>query len=370
MARRIPLVDLAAEYAEAGAAIEESALRCLRSGAYVLGPETRAFERELADLVGVSFAVGVGSGTEALQLALRGLDVGPGDEVITSPFTYFATVEAILTCGARPVFADVEAGGFAIDPDAVTAALGPRTRAIIPVHLFGRCADMERLCAVADAADVAIVEDAAQAIGAGRDGRRAGGSGAAGCFSFYPSKNLGAAGDGGCITTDDPRLAEKLRLLRSHGADAEGRHTLVGTTSRLDALQAAVLRAKLPFLKAWGDARSRNARIYGQELAGIDGVVLPAAPADEQIVWNQYTIRCRDREKVQQALDAAGIESRRYYASLASEEPALGDQRQPSSCFPEAARARDEALSIPVRPSCDPAEIREVARVIREALAG
>lgn len=368
MARRIPLVDLAAEYAEAGGVVEEAVLRCLRSGCYVLGPETRDLEHELADHVGAGFAVGVGSGTEALILALSALGVGRGDEVVTSAFTYFATIEAILACGARPVFVDIEAGSFAIDPEGVAAALSERTRAVIPVHLFGRCADMDRLCAVAGAAGVPIVEDAAQALGAGRDGRRAGSGGAAGCFSFYPSKNLGAAGDGGCITTSDPELAERLRLLRSHGLDAEGRHVILGTTSRLDALQAAVLRAKLPFLKAWGDSRSRNARIYGEELANVSGVTLPAAPADEQIVWNQYTIRCRERAKVQAALESAGIESRRYYAHLACEEPALGDLREPDSRFPEAARARDEALSIPVRPSCAPAEIRTVARVIREAL--
>ena len=369
MARRIPLVDLAAEYAEAGGAVEEAVLRCLRSGAYVLGPETRAFERELADRIGAGFAIGVGSGTEALTLALRVLGIGPGDEVITSAFTYFATIEAILACGARPVFVDIEAGGFGIDPEAVAAALSERTRAVIPVHLFGRCADMERISAMAGAADVPVVEDAAQAIGAGRGGRRAGAWGTAGCFSFYPSKNLGAAGDAGCITTSDPELAERLRQLRSHGLDAAGRHVLLGTTSRLDAIQAAVLSAKLPFLKSWGDSRSRNARIYGEELADVSGVALPDAPADEQIVWNQYTIRCREREKLQAALEAAGIESRRYYPHLACEEPALGDLRQPDSRFPEAARARDEALSIPIRPSCAPAEIRTVARVIREALA-
>jgi dTDP-4-amino-4,6-dideoxygalactose transaminase len=367
MAGRIPLVDLAAEYAEAGEAIEDAVLRCLRSGAYVLGPETTALERELAELVGAGFAVGVGSGTEALTLSLRALDVGPGHEVVTSVFTYFATVEAILACGARPVFVDIEPGSFSIDPGAVAAALSERTRAVIPVHLFGRCADMERIAAVTRDADVPVVEDAAQAVGAGRGGQRAGSWGATGCFSFYPSKNLGAAGDGGCITTSDASLAERLRLLRSHGLDEDGRHVVAGTTSRLDALQAAVLRAKLPYLKAWGDDRARNARIYGEELSGIDGIELPTAATDEQVVWNQYTIRCRDRERIQSALDEAGIEARRYYARLACEEPALGEACAPADRFPEAARARDEVLSIPVRPSCDPDTIRRIARVIRDA---
>lgn len=370
MVRRIPLVDLAAEYAEAGAAIEEAALRCLRSGAYVLGPETAAFERELANLIGASFAVGVGSGTEALTLALRAVGVEPGDEVITSAFTYFATVEAILACGALPVFVDVTPGGFEIDPDGVTAALTERTGAVIPVHLFGRCADMVRLSRIAEAADVPVVEDAAQAVGAGRAGRRAGAWGAVGCFSFYPSKNLAAAGDGGCITTSDPELAEGLRRLRSHGLDDSGRHAVVGTTSRLDAIQAAVLRAKLPYLKSWVDARARNARIYAETLEGCPDLTLPPAPADEEIVWNQFTIRSPRRKCVQTALDAAGIEWRRYYERLASEEPALGDARRPAGDFPEASRARDEALSIPIRPSLSPDTIREIAEVIRTALSG
>ena len=370
MDRRIPLVDLAAEYAEVGDSIEEAVLRCLRSGAYVLGPETESFERELAALVGTDFAVGVGSGTDALALSLRAIGVSPGDEVVTSVFTYFATVEAILACGARPVFVDIEAGGFGIDPEAVAAALTERTATVIPVHLFGRCVDMVRLSAVTEAAGVPVIEDAAQAVGASRSGRHAGGWGVAGCFSFYPSKNLAAAGDAGCITTGDPELAERLRLLRSHGLDADGRHLIVGTTSRLDALQAAVLRVKLPYLKAWGDARARNARIYGEALAGCPGVVLPKAPDDEQIVWNQYTIRCRERERVEAALAAAGVESRHYYARLACEEPALGDRRLPASDFPEAARARDESLSLPVRPSCPAETIREIARVVRDELEG
>lgn len=370
MTWRIPLVDLAAEYEEAGPDVEEAALRCLRGGAFVLGPETSAFEHELAELIGTDFAVGVGSGTEALTLALRALGVGPGDEVVTSAFTYFATVEAILACGARPVFADIEAEGFNVDPECVLGALTERTRAVIPVHLFGRCADIPQLDAALRSAGVALVEDVAQAIGAARGGRRAGAWGVAGCFSFYPSKNLGATGDGGCITTNDPELAAHLRLLRSHGLTSDGRHVVPGTTSRLDALQAAVLRAKLPYLKSWTDARARNARLYGEALAGCPGVVLPPAPGDEEIVWNQYTIRCRERERVQEALGAAGIQWRRYYARAACEEPALGEFRRPASDFPETARACAEALSIPVRPSCSPETIREIAAVIRGALEG
>jgi dTDP-4-amino-4,6-dideoxygalactose transaminase len=368
MVWRIPVVDLAAEYAVVGPAVEEAVLRVLRSGRYVLGPETAAFEKEMGALVGTPFAVGVGSGTEALFLALRAVGVGPGDEVITTAFTYFATVEAILLCGAHPVFADVEVDGFNLDPACFEAAIGERTRAVVPVHLFGRCADMAAVAEIAGRRSVAVVEDAAQAIGAARGGRRAGAWGRAGCFSFYPSKNLGAAGDGGCVTSADAEVAERLRRMRSHGAADDGVHAVAGTTSRLDSLQAAVLRAKLPYLKVWSDQRARNARIYAEELAGCPGVALPDGAPDELIVWNQYTLRCREPQRVQAALERAGIEWRHYYPRPACEEPALGPLRRSAVEFPEARRACAEAISVPVRASCSPDAIREIAAVIRQAL--
>jgi dTDP-4-amino-4,6-dideoxygalactose transaminase len=368
MGWRIPIVDLASEYAEAGAAVEEAVLRVLRSGRYVLGPETAAFEAELAGLVGTRFAVGVGSGLDALTLTLRALGVGPGDEVVTTPFTYFATLEAVLHAGARPVFADIEAGGFNVDPERVAEAIGPRTRAVLPVHLFGRCADMAPIRAAADARGVPIVEDAAQAIGAARAGRRAGAWGAAGCFSFYPSKNLGAAGDGGAVTTDDRELHERLVLLRSHGCGDDGAHRLIGTSSRLDSLQAAALRAKLPFLKGWSEGRARNASLYRAELDGCPGLALPQAGADEDCVWNQYVVRCASRERVCDALAAAGIESRHYYRVPVYREPALGTARLPIGSCPEAERACRESIALPVRASCSSTAIREIAAVIRAAL--
>jgi dTDP-4-amino-4,6-dideoxygalactose transaminase len=370
MAWRIPIVDLAAEYAEAGAAVEEAVLRVLRSGRYVLGPETSAFEDELAALVGVPFAVGVGSGTEALTLALRAVGVEPGDEVVTSAFTFFATAEAILLCGARPVFADIEPEGFNLSPAAFEAAVTPRTRAVVPVHLFGRCADMGRIAASAERRGITVIEDAAQSIGAARAGRRAGAWGRAGCFSFYPAKNLGAAGDAGSVTTSEPQVAERLRLLRSHGARADGEHAVAGTTSRLDSLQAAVLRAKLPYLEAGTRGRERNAGVYAEELAGCPGVVLPGGAPDEEVVWSQYTIRCREPKRVRGALEARGIEWRHYYPRPVCEEPGLGEFRRPAAEFPEAARACAEAISLPVRASCPPETIREIAGVIRDALGG
>jgi dTDP-4-amino-4,6-dideoxygalactose transaminase len=367
---RVPLVDLAADWSEVGAAVEAAVQRVLRSGQFVLGPEVDAFEAEMATLAGTRFAVGVGSGTDALWLALRALGVGPGDEVVTSAFTYFATVEAILLCGARPVFVDIEEGGFNLDPLGVEAAIGPRCAAIVPVHLFGRCADMRAIAGSADARGLPVIEDVAQAIGASREGRRAGAWGRAAGFSFYPSKNLGGVGDGGCITTDDASLASRLRALRSHGSDAPGIHRWVGATSRLDAIQAAALRAKLPYLEGWCRGRARNAAIYARELEGCPDVVLPAVGPGETAVWSSYTIRCRRADAVRAALEAEGIEWRHYYPMLASEQPALGDARVGPGRLPRAERARGEVISVPVRGSCAPETIREIAAVIRQAAGG
>ena len=268
---RIPMVDLAAEYAEVGEAVEGAALRVLRSRRYLLGPETAAFEAEMARLVGVREAVGVGSGTQSLVLALRACGVGAGDEVLTSPFTFFATAEAILLVGAVPVFADIERGGFNVDSEALDARVTRRTRAVVPVHLFGRCADMSRICAFADSRRLSVIEDAAQAIGATRDGRQAGAWGRAAGFSFYPSKNLGAVGDAGCITTDDPDLAERLRRLRNHGQDPGGPHLLAGTTARIDELQAAVLRAKTPVSQALERPARAQRRVLCAPAGGLPG---------------------------------------------------------------------------------------------------
>jgi dTDP-4-amino-4,6-dideoxygalactose transaminase len=229
---------------------------------------------------------------------------------------------------------------------------------------------MFRIVAIAGRHGIAVVEDAAQSIGAARAGRRAGAWGTAGCFSFYPAKNLGGAGDGGAVTTSEPEVAERLRLLRSHGIGADGEHLLAGTTSRLDSLQAAVLRAKLPYLEAWTAARVRNARIYAEELAGCPNVALPGGAPDEEIVWNQYTICCREPERVRAALEARGIEWRHYYPRPVCEEPGLGEFRRPAAAFPEAARACAQVISLPVRASCPAEVIREIAGVIRDALAG
>jgi dTDP-4-amino-4,6-dideoxygalactose transaminase len=368
MPSRIPIVDLEAEYEEIGADVEQAVLRVLRSGRYILGPETEAFEEELAALVGVAHAVGVGSGTEALMLSLRALGIRPGDEVVTSPFTFFATIEAIVYAGGTPVFADIEEGGFNLDPDRLEAALGPRTRAVMPVYLFGRCADMPRIREISDRAGVPVVEDAAQAIGASRGGRRAGAWGAAGCFSFYPAKSLGAAGDAGAITTDDPELARRLRTLRFHGQTAGKGHVLMGTTTRLDAIQAAVLRAKLPHLERWLDERAAHVDRYRRLLADCGDVQLPELGGDETPAWSQLVLRSARAAAIRRALDKADIEWRHYYPRPVYREEAFGADALPAGTCPEAERACEETVSVPIYPRIPIQSIERVCAVIRAAI--
>jgi len=364
------MVDLAAEYEEVGAAVEAAALRVLRSQRYLLGPETAAFEAEMAALIGVREAVAVGSGTQALVLALRACDVGAGDEVLTSPFTFFATIEAILGVGAIPVFADIEAGGFNISPHSLEPLLTGRTRAVIPVHLFGLCADMPPIAAFADAHGLVVIEDAAQAVGAARGGRPVGAWGRAAGFSFHPSKNLGAAGDAGCVTTDDSDLSERLRRLRNHGQDSGGPHLLAGTTARIDEIQAAVLRAKLPYLKQWNDRRARNAGHYLRLLAECPDVTLPVVAPEATAVWNQFSLRSQRADTIRRSLTEAGIESRHYYPRPVYREPAfagLGGSACDVPCA-EAERACAEAVSLPVHAGLSTDEIARVAEVVRAAL--
>ncbi len=368
MPTRIPIVDLAAEYEEIGPAVEAAVLRVLRSGRYILGPETEAFEQELARLVGVRHAVGVGSGTEALILSLRALGVGPGDEVVTSPLSFFASVEAIVYAGARPVYVDVEPGGFNLDPRGIEAALGPRTRAIMPVHLFGRCADMQRICEIAGPRGIPVVEDAAQAIGASRAGRAAGGWGAAGCFSFYPSKSLGAAGDGGAITTDDPELARRLRSLRFHGQAAGKGHVAMGTSSRLDAIQAAVLNAKLPHLARWLRERAAHVDRYRVLLTDCGDVTLPVIGDDETAAWSQFVIRSSRATAIRRALDEGSVEWRQYYPRPMYREEAFGADALPAGTCPEAERACEESISIPIYPRISDGAIDRVCGLIRGAV--
>lgn len=350
-ARSVPLLDLHAQYAPLREEILSAVTRVCDSQRYILGPDVAAFETEIAELVGVEHAVAVSSGTDALLLALMALDVRPGDEVVTTTYSFFATAGAIARMGARPLFVDIDPDTFNIDPAAVVAAITPRTKVVLPVHLFGLSADMEPLAAAAARAGVPVVEDAAQAIGATYRHRTVGSIGAAGCFSFFPSKNLGAFGDAGLFTTSDPELARRARLLRVHGMEPKYYHHVVGGNFRMDTLQAAILRVKAPHLTAWTEARRVNASRYARlfrDLGLLDRVKLPVEPAGCRHIFNQFVIRVPDRDRLKAYLDARGIGNEIYYPVPFHLQPCFADLRYRAGAFPRAEQAARESLAIPI----------------------
>ena len=362
--RALPFADPAADHAPIAAALEAAAARVIRSGRYVLGPEVGAFEGELASALGVAHAVGVSSGTDALIAMLMAAGVGPGDEVVTSPFSFFATAAAIVRVGARPVFADVEPATLNIDADAAVAALGPHTKAVLVVHLFGRVAETAPIAAACTARGIALFEDAAQAIGAAAaDGRRAGGLGAAAALSFFPTKNLGALGDGGAVLTDDADLAARVRRLRVHGADRKNHHLQVGGNLRLDELQAALLRVKLPHLPRWTEARRALAGTYRR---GLRGLPLALPPDDAGAVWNQFVVRVNaaDRDELARHLGAHGIPTEIYYPHALHLQPALAFLGRRAGAFPVAERAATEVLALPIHPSLAPEQVEPVTSCV------
>ena len=347
----VPLLDLHAQYAPLREAILAAVTRVCDSQRYIMGPEITAFEEEIAELIGVRHAVAVSSGTDALLLALMTLDIKPGDEVITSTYSFFATAGAIARVGARPVLVDIDPATFNLDPTGVAAAVTPRTRAIMPVHLFGLSADLDPLVATAERAGVPIIEDAAQAIGATYKGTAIGGMGAAGCFSFFPSKNLGALGDAGLLTANEPEVAARARLLRTHGMAPKYYHHAIGANFRMDALQAAVLRVKAPHLPAWTEARRVNAARYARLFADsglLDRVALPIEPAGCRHIFNQFVIRVADRDQLKRHLDARGIGNEVYYPVPFHLQPCFADLRYRRGDFPHAERAAAESLAIPI----------------------
>lgn len=362
----IPMVDLRAELPLVEEAIRAGIDDVLRSGQFILGPHTQALERDIAALCGTRHAVACASGTDALHLALRALGVGPGDEVITTAFTFIGTAEAIAYVGATPVFVDVRADTFNIDPEAIEAAVTSRTRAILPVHLYGRMADMATLGAIAERHGLHVVEDCAQSIGAALGARACGSFGAAGCFSFYPSKNLGAFGDAGMVTTDDDSLADAMRALRNHGSSRQYHHDVIGYNSRLDEFQAVVLRAKLVHLGAFNAARRAHAAAYTDRLRGLP-LVLPDPGPEGAHVFHQYTVRTPRRDALQAALRAAGIASAIYYpVPLHRQTPFREAHARLVLPVTEALSA--EVLSLPMYPRLTEALIDEVCAVIRGAL--
>ena len=366
--RPVPLLDLKAQYAtfrkEVGLAIE----RVLDSQYFILGGEVKAFEDRAAQYCGVRHAVGCASGSDALLLALLALEIGPGDEVITVPFTFFATAGAIVHAGAKPVFVDIEPGTFNMDAPQLTQVLDrhPKARAILPVHLYGACADMDAIRDIARARGLAVIEDAAQAIGSEYKGQRAGGLGELGCFSFFPSKNLGAFGDGGMVTTNDDRLAERLRALRVHGSRTKYIYEWVGLNSRLDALQAAVLRVKIEYLDGWTEGRQRNAAHYTQRFKelGTPAIVPQPAPYQTRHIYNQYTLLCPRRDELRQALAAQAIGTEVYYPLPLHLQKCFADLGYKAGDFPVSERCAEEALSLPIYPELAVEDLDTVADAV------
>jgi dTDP-4-amino-4,6-dideoxygalactose transaminase len=357
----IPLLDLQAQYQTIREETRAAVDRIFESQQFVMGAEVADFERETGAYCRSRHAIGCASGSDALLLALMALNIGPGDEVITVSYTFFATGGSIARLGARPVYVDIRGSDFNIDPGLIERAITPRTRAIMPVHLFGQCVEMEAILEIARRHHLPVIEDAAQAIGADYHGRRAGTMGTIGCFSFFPSKNLGGAGDGGLLTTEDDELAARLKILRVHGMEPKYYHHEVGINSRLDALQAAVLRVKLKYLDQWTDARGRNAEHYDAlfAAAGLNEVVTPTTNEGMRHIYNQYTIRAERRDELLAHLKAVGVGAEIYYPVPLHLQKCFASLGYRAGDLPESERAAREALSLPIYPELN-AEMQEV----------
>ena len=366
---KIPSFDLTRQ----NAALKDKLMKVLTSviekGQFILGESVSAFEEEVARLCGVKFGIGVANGSDALYLSLLALDIGPGDEVITTPFTFFATAGAVARAGARPVFADIDAATWNLDPALVESKITPRTRAILPVHLYGCPAEMASLMALAEKNNLKIIEDAAQAIGAVYNGKKVCSLSDAACLSFFPTKNLGAFGDAGMVVTDNPDLADRLRLLRVHGARPKYYHQLLGVNSRLDELQAAVLRLKLESLPQWNARRRSIAALYSEllkEPAEEGSLRLPAVPDGVEHVFHQYTVQTAERDRLQAWLKERGIGTTIYYPQPLHLQKVFASYGHKEGDFPVAEKAAREVLSLPMFPELTDDEVKTVAKAIIE----
>lgn len=365
---KVPQLNLAGQYAALREETEQAVLRVLASQQFILGPEVEALERDVAAYAGAAYAVACASGTDALLLALMALDVGPGDEVITSPFTFFATAGCIHRLGAKPVFADIEPDSFNLDPKQVARRINSKTRAIVPVHLYGRIANMDEIVSMARGCQIPVIEDAAQALGARLAGRMAGTFGAVGCYSFYPTKNLGGAGEGGMVVTNDARLADRMRRLRSHGSHERYFHDEVGINSRLNEIQAAVLRVKLQRLEDWNRARREHAARYDEALRGV--VEVPGrAPAGSH-VYHQYVVRTRGRDELREHLTGRGIGTAIYYPLPLHLQKCFAHLGHAAGDFPQAEAAAQEVLALPMYPELTDEARNYVSSTIAEWAAG
>ena len=361
----IPMVDLKQQYEKYKNEFDMALHAVLDSTQYILGPNVQALEEEVAACLGAEFAVSCGSGTDALHLALLATGIGQGDEVITSPFTFIATAEAIAYVGARPVFVDVDEKTFNLDTAKIESAITDRTRAILPVHLFGQPSDLDAIMDICNRYDLKIIEDCAQSFGARYGNRATGTFGQAGCFSFFPSKNLGCFGDGGMVTTNDADVARELKVLRNHGSRERYHHSVIGYNSRLDEIQAAVLRVKLGYINEFNQRRNQNAQTYNRYLKNLP-VTTPYEGDRRTHVYHQYTIRLNNRHKVQSALAAAGIASAVYYPIPLHRQDVFQDQ-YPDAC-PVAEGLAESVLSLPMYPELTDEQIRHICQIIGDSL--
>lgn len=370
--RSVPLCDLSQQHADLGLDIRDAIEEVLRSQQFIMGPQVATLENQVAEYCGAGHAVGCSSGSDALLLALMALDVGPGDEVITTPFTFFATAGAIARLGARPVFVDIEPKGFNIDPGLIERAVTEKTKAIIPVHLFGQMAEMNPTLEIARRHNLAVIEDAAQAIGAEYHERRAGSLGTIGCFSFFPSKNLGGLGDGGMVTTNDAALAQKMKALRTHGTTKKYYHSLIGANLRLDTIHAAVLSVKLPHLDRWNNARRAAAARYRSlftETGLIDRFTLPAELPGRRHVYNQFCLRSPDREAILQQLQQAKIGTAIYYPLPLHLQECFAYLGYRAGDLPVSERAANEIFAIPMFPDLTAEQQDRVMEVLTSSQA-
>ncbi len=370
----IPMTDLKLQYQSIKNEIDAAMRGVLESGQFILGPEVKALEDEVSAYCGTKHAVGVASGTDALLLALLACGVGPGDEVITTPFTFIATVESVIKCGARPVLVDIDSRTFNIDADQISSKITKRTRAVLPVHLYGQPAAMDPILETAASHKLRVVEDCAQAVGAEYGGKKVGSLGDVGCLSFFPAKNLGAYGDGGMVTTSDDEIAEGVRLLRGHGARTAYYHTVHGFNSRLDALQAAILRVKLKHLEGWNRMRRANTSLYTKLLDKIDGIEPTYFDSRSVSSCNYYTIRISsprlDRQKLRSHLDSRGIQTNVYYPLSLHLQEVYQDLGYKAGDFPKSERAQNEVLSLPMYPELRREQIEEVVTEIARFARG
>jgi dTDP-4-amino-4,6-dideoxygalactose transaminase len=364
----VPLLDLKAQYQPLRAQLLDAVTRVCDSQRFIHGPEVEGLERELESYLGVQHAIGMSSGTDALLAALMAVGVGPGDEVVTSTYSFFATAGCVSRLGARPVLVDIDPGTFNIDPDAAIAAMTPRTRAIVPVHLFGQSAELMPIINAAAKAGVHVIEDAAQAIGARYHDHAVGSLGAVGCFSFFPSKNLGAFGDAGLATANDAAVGRQLRLVRNHGMDPKYYHHIVGGNFRIDALQAAILRVKLPHLDAWTAGRQRNAARYRALFADAkltDIVRLPVEAPQRTHIYNQFVIRVPNRDGLKAHLDRADIGTEVYYPVPFHLQKCFASLGYNGGAFPHAEAAARDSLALPIYPELSEAQQATVVDAVR-----